>query len=389
MLRSPSALVLPVCLFTLLPIGACGGGGGSRSPSGLNGDIPNDPGTEAPPTANGPLIPAITLGEIDPANPTRIPLIVGGVAYTRQGDGFAAQLSDGPGIVVVTYDDSNLTVVVDDVVQGKRITKGSGGIKTDIALVIDNTGSMGGEIAGVRQSILSFVDALRSGGQDIRVGAVAFNDGLPASFNSGVAVADSRAHPAVYGFVDLTADLATGGDLYRFVASLRAHDPGANFDLPELALAGADYARRAFDWRSDAQRVYVLVTDAAAWGVGFAVPNNKGIDADYFSDQSLGTLLQSEGSVVHVYSPAFNPLPPPQYDMRTLATLTGGVWTELARGGVFDLTTLGIIETTLASSRVEFVRDGSEMREHTVRVVVRVDDGGQVYEGERTIRATF
>jgi hypothetical protein len=348
-----------------------------------NDDIPADPGTAPPPLATGPLRPTITLGEVDADNPSRIPLVVGGVS--TRGAGPEAPL------LVVDYTDENLTIVVDGVVQGKLIRPQSNGLKADIAFIVDNTSSMSNEIAGVRSSILAFLDALTDSGQDIAAGLVAFGDEMPDGIEPRIPSSDTRARAAVYDFVDIDADISMGSSLYRTAQELTATDPGTNTDFPELALAGVDFARRTFSWRSDAQRIYILITDDLTWGRGFSIPNRKGIDRDYFTAGSLGEQVRDEGSVIHVYSPAFpaESVTPPAYDVRTLADQTGGVWNELDRSGAFDLTELGIIETTLATSLVEFLRDDDTIQEREVRVHVRFQTDEQVYDGERTLRLSF
>ncbi|MGD1889533.1 MAG: vWA domain-containing protein [Cyclobacteriaceae bacterium] len=353
----------------------------------LNSDIPPDPEVAPPPLALGPLIPSITLGEIDASNPARIPIIVGGVGYREN------QSGPGSSYTVVQYSQENLTIVEDEVVQGKLILEGST-LKADIAFIIDNTGSMREEIRGVRESVLTFVEALQSGSQDVSAGVVAFNDGLRAGFPNGVEASDARAKPAVHSYIDLSSDFSEPGDLYTFISSLTASDPGNNFDFPELAFAGVDYARRTFSWRDDAQRIYILITDDSAWGRGFPANNDKGIDEDYFTDVSLGQLLNDEGSVVHVYSPAPKPenrLRVGEYNVQPLAELTGGIWNELDRRGEFDLLELGIVDITLASARVEFVKNGDPQttRSRQERVVVSTLDNGQVINGERTIELVY
>jgi len=377
-------LRLKLCLF-LVFLGLVGCGTGSSG--SINSDIPPDPNVAPPPTASGSLIPTVTLDDKDASNPGRISLIIGGVSYQETD-------SETTEFKVVEYTQDNLTVVEDGVVQGKLLTEDSG-LSLDVAFIIDNTGSMAEEIAGVRSSVLQFIDTLRAGGQDVQAGIVAFNDGLPNSFDNNVDPEDLRAKPAIYGFRNLEDDFSESGNLYSFIASLRATDPGRNFDLPELAFAGLDFARRTFTWRDNAQRVYILVTDDSAWGRGYpGTANDKGIDEDYFTDETLAKLLRDEGSVVHAYSPApksENFLSAGEYNVKPLTDITGGIWNELNRSGEFDLLELGITDVTLASTKVEFVKNGdpNEIMKRKVRVVVRVEDNGKVYDGERIVEIDY
>ena len=376
-------LRLYFAMFTLLSVvflGSCS----SEDEVKLNADIPADPGTDPPPPATGPLIPTITLIESDANNPGRVSLIVGGVGYQSAG-------SSSSSFEVVQYDENNLVVVEDEVVQGKLILEGST-LKADFAFIIDNSTTMVTEIRGVRESVLNFVEALRSGGQDVAAGVVAFNDELLPDFANNVPASDTRAKPAVYGYVDLSADLDQEGDVYAFVDSLTVYESGRNGDYPELAFAGVDFARRNFSWREGAQRIYIVITDDSSWGQGYSATNTKGIDEDYFTDETLGKLLKEESSVVHVYSPApkLNKQKG-EYDVKPLADLTGGIWNELETSGEFNLLELGIVQVTVASSRIEFVKNGDPnvSQSRRVRIVVSTTDDQQTINGERSIELTY
>lgn len=341
----------------------------------LNADIPADGYKSVPPPAAGPLRPALAVEGGVPDNPARIKLTIGGLL--------------GPDGEPIVYDTSKVTIVEDGVVKGYKITLGvNAGLKADIVFVIDNTGSMGPAIAGVRASVLSFLDAIRGSGQDIQAGLIAFNDEIaPGDTTSGVDVTDLRAHPAVYGFHDLTDTYDESSTLYQQIANLPAVAGG---DSPELCFGGLDYARRTFGWRSGAQRIYIVITDITSWGQGYPIPNNKGIDADYFTDVSLAELLRSEGSVVHCFCPDNRPfLATGEYNVRPLATLTGGTWTPFS--AVLDLTSLPIIGVTTASGLAEYVKNGdpSVVKARTLRVVVKTAAGGTTSDGESVIEATY
>lgn len=193
-----------------------------------------------------------------PENPARIKLTIGGLL--------------GPDGEPIVYDTSKVTIVEDGVVKGYKITLGEdAGLKADIVFVIDNTASMGPAIAGVRASVLSFLDAIRGSGQDIQAGLIAFNDNIaPGDTSSGVDVTDLRAHAAVYSFHDLTDTYDEPSPLYQQIANLPAVAGG---DSPELCFGGLDYARRTFGWRSGAQRIYIVITDITSWGQG--VPDSQ------------------------------------------------------------------------------------------------------------------
>lgn len=340
----------------------------------LNPDIPGDSYKPVPPPATGPLRPSLAVEPGPSNNPARIKLTVGGLL--------------GPGGAPIAYNTDNLTIVEDGVVKGFKLTLGqAAGLKADIVFVIDNTGSMGGAIAGVRASVLNFLNAIRNSGQDIQVGLVAFNDNIPPAANTGVDPADTRAHAAVYSFHNLTAAYEQASAIYQQIATLPATGGG---DTPELCFGGLDYARRTFSWRIGAQRIYIVITDATSWGKNYPIPNTKGIDADYFTDISLSDSLRSEGSVVHCFCPDNkSSLLASEYNVRPLATLTGGTWTLFSN--TLDLTSLPIIGVTTASGLVEFVKNGpaGTTKERTVRVVVETEENGTVTNGESVINTTF
>lgn len=351
--------------------GSCSDSTGSSS---KNGDIPADPGTSAPvlaPTTGAYVPSGLSVDSPLADNPARVRLIVGGV--TASG---------------VTYTRDNLVVVEDGVVKGIKITTGSAAqLKADIAFVIDNTSSMSSGIASVRNSVLAFVNALRTSGQDVRVGVVAYNDdgGSDGNATYSVASSDVASKAAVYGFRPLTSDLTTTGTVYTFVSSLPATGGG---DLPELAFSGLDFARRTFDWRTGAQRIYIVITDATSWGKSAPAGTAKGISATYpWTDVTLGTQLQSEGSVVHCVCPDARTVSTGEYNVRPLATLTGGTWTAYTASG-FDLTTLPILGVTTSSALVEFVKSGdpATVRSRLLRVVVQ---SGASLRGERIVTISY
>ena len=363
MLHRPIRLIAGLLASGLL-LASCD----STSPS-TNDDIPPDPGT-APPAAaptTGNYVPsALAIQAPSSSNPTRVRLTVGGT------------------VAGLTYNTSNLTVVEDGVVQGIKISSGSGAsLKADLAIIIDNTGSMGSGITSVKNSVLELVTALRNSGQDVQVGVVAYNDN---GVNDGdatytVPASDIASSAAVYGYRPLTSNLTTAGPIYDFVDNLPATGGG---DTPELAFSGIDYARRYFNWRDGAQQVYILITDATSWGKN-ATSTSRGIDASYpWTDVTLGEQLRGDGAVLHcVCRNDATFLSTGEYNVRPLATATGGTFTTYSSSG-FDLTTLPILTVTANTVLVEFLT-GNPGTTHTVRVVVQAGAN----RGERTLTTSY
>jgi len=110
----------------------------------------------------------------------------------------------------------------------------------DVVFLIDTSGSMGGAIAGVRNNVNAFADALAGSSIDVRLGLVQFGQssysGAPQLFNGG----------------NLTGDI---DEFKGFVNTLYAsggYEPGF------LAL---QKAAQEFTFRPGAQKVFLLISD--------------------------------------------------------------------------------------------------------------------------------
>ncbi len=115
-----------------------------------------------------------------------------------------------------------------------------GGVRlADVVFLIDTSGSMDPEIAGVRDNVRVFADALATSGIDYRLGLIQF--GQTAS--SGA--------PRIIGG-GLTADKETFKNWVAGLVASGGTEPG--FAAIRLAIAG-------FNFRPGAQKVFVLITD--------------------------------------------------------------------------------------------------------------------------------
>jgi Mg-chelatase subunit ChlD len=122
---------------------------------------------------------------------------------------------------------------------------GTTGRCADIMFVLDCTGSMGGEINAIKETIVAFADLIKSDGVRARVGLVEFRDRF----------CDEEAR--VWKFAgEVFTDNPT---LFREgVSQLTATGGG---DAPESSLDAVLLATRQ-PFRSDASKVIVLITDA-------------------------------------------------------------------------------------------------------------------------------
>lgn len=117
--------------------------------------------------------------------------------------------------------------------------------RADIMFILDCTESMGGEIDAIRDAVLSFVDMLRGGNLDVRIGLVEFRDRLIGE-ESRVLLFDGQpftSDPRTFRREAMTLQAIGGGD-----------PPESSLDAVLLAL------RQPFDSR--AQKILVLITDA-------------------------------------------------------------------------------------------------------------------------------
>jgi hypothetical protein len=115
-----------------------------------------------------------------------------------------------------------------------------GGVRlADIVFLIDVSGSMGPEIADVRNNVNNFADALAASNIDFRLGLVRFGNW-------------SGANPYLFNNGNLTGDVST---FHGFVNTLYAsggYEPG--FLAIQQAITG-------FNFRPGAQKIFLIITD--------------------------------------------------------------------------------------------------------------------------------
>ncbi len=235
--------------------------------------------------------------------------------------------------------------------------------KIDIAFVLDTTGSMGSEIAGVRDSVIQFVSILASLGHDIRLAAVEFGDEIRS----------------VKGF---TSDAV---DFRSYVADLRAYGGG---DDPEIGLDAVLFAHENLSWRSEAEKFIIVITDATAHQRGDGTLFSSVIAQEVINalrgkytvhvvssrDPNRSRSYQA-GSPTDSYNAHSRGETQP-YDMKNLAPALGGIWIELPSSGGVSLTDLGIAEAILNTYRFKFPRAlwFNESHLSNVKVYVKKDE---------------
>jgi len=145
----------------------------------------------------------------------------------------------------------------------------------DIVMVFDTSGSMGGQIAGVRAAIGGFVADLDANGYDYMLGGITFGDGTNIwDFDGGTGGYQMTSNSAVY------------------IARVNATGVSGGGDWAETQLDGIADAIRLYDWRPEALHIIITFTDAPYHWLG---------DGTSYSDETAAgvqALVLSTGTVV-------------------------------------------------------------------------------------------
>ena len=255
---------------------------------------------------------------------------------------------------------SNFRVYEDDIERPvASVTETGGGAPTsraDIGFVIDVTGSMDEQIAGVRSSVVSFARALASEGVDVQLGGIAFRDAVEETF-------------------DLTADVES------FVGWVEGLWSSCGGDGPEDDLDAIMAGLDSLTWRVGSQHMLVVITDA---------PTHYGADGSGYTERTVDEVrnaLVAASVVCHTVSPqgiakarsaANGPSASARSvrasypDVSVLANATGGIAMLMPDDGIIDLSSLPLREIVLSGYIVTFSSypAGSD---HNIRLIVRYD----------------
>ncbi len=235
--------------------------------------------------------------------------------------------------------------------------------KIDMVFIFDNTGSMSSRIIAVKNSIATFATNLAAGGADVKFGCVSFGDN--AAEQSTLALPATAAQVSTW----LNALTGVGGG-----------------DGPENPLDSIMHAYDNYTWRSDAQKVFVVITDIVAHqkddGTTFTTRKLAEVQRTLYGKASVYAVSPKldSGSTAPMYSSYtgtadirwladgkgwFSGVTSGTYatlkgsDGTTTYTGTGGKWIELPSSGDIDLTTLGISTTVTKGYKIIFTRAGS------------------------------
>ncbi len=241
--------------------------------------------------------------------------------------------------------------------------------KVDIVFVVDVTGSMREEIAGVKNSLKSFIDYLLDSGLDVKVAVVPFGDYVPPRDDTTDSVE----------FDPLWLNLSDLSSAKDYVDRLRT---GFGGDYPENSYGAIMYAWKNVSWRAGAQRVFILLTDAFSHyrGDDDWWDSMNDFDPKYTKDEVLSALigyttLYIVASTGGYYSESDEDFSNPA-DPREIAIKTGGFVIYQSGGEEVDLSEIGIAEAINSTFIITFESD-SPVGTHTISVYYEGSDGKQ------------
>lgn len=238
-----------------------------------------------------------------------------------------------PEEVLTDIQQADVSVKVNGVTTPFTWARASSGISADLIFIVDTTGSMGGEIMGVRNSIDTFATNINTR-INARFGLVTYGDAFSTKRASGSSFtygAGAYEPPSFDSSERPYQNLSSLSDFKNLLNELTATG-GAG--TPENPLGAINWAKDHLSFTGTV-RHWILMTDAPAYTHD---SHSDGI-VDPFIPPNPADLLASLTGTVHTISPTS---PGSPYDVKGLSTETGGVWIQMPASGNVDLNTLGI-----------------------------------------------
>lgn len=150
----------------------------------------------------------------------------------------------------------------------------------DVVFVFDTTGSMGGEVEGVKDTCISFAQELESQGRDYRLGLVTFWDDVRGVYESDGSLTDDVAE--FKSWIETIHPMSGEGD------------GEAENDFGALKRA------TQMQFRGGAQRVFILITDAPAHHYGDSRDGGVTFDDPDLTIDRTVAILQGAAATVYV-----------------------------------------------------------------------------------------
>ena len=224
----------------------------------------------------------VRLGQVDASSYPEITLYVG--------------VTDAAGQPVGNLQKDDFSVTEDGRDVDITDFAGVGDIRpVDIVFVFDTTGSMRDEVEGVKKVCIRFADKLASKGRDYRLGLVTFWDDVRGVYGSGGELTD---------------------DAQEFKEWIGAIRVGEGDDAPENDFAALKQASQ-MSFRQEAQKVFILITDAPPHHYGDRPDGGVSFDDPDLTSQRIAHILSEKA--ISVYAVAYD-----HPDFHDLAEETGG-----------------------------------------------------------------
>lgn len=264
--------------------------------------------------------------------------------------------------------DQNIWIEIDGVNKGilvKRVSP-QNRLKADIVFCVDVSGSMNDAIIdSIANTISSFSDLIYRYGIDARFGGVGFVGDIRGVKLLTEDVANFRTWVRTKRFIDTSTQVL----FPQFGSS----------SLNENPVSAIRYADSLFNWRLDAQKVFVVFTDVPVkpssredWSVNWVINNLRGkgiVHVVFANDTSKFTNLWSTPNLSNQ-----NP--------KDLATYTGGTYKIFPDGYNLNLIYLPLVESLIYSHSVDFLTGPGKKR---IKVVLSLSpnyDGKSEYDLE-------
>ncbi|HUS74601.1 MAG TPA: tetratricopeptide repeat protein [Methanothrix sp.] len=190
--------------------------------------------------------------------------------------------------------ENNTNVAIDNF----YFTGNTSGQKLDLAVVFDDTGSMGEEISAMKSKVRGLTDQLDGSGIDTKYALVTFKDRYSVKTN-------------------WTSDPAV------FRSSVNSLQEKGGDDEPEVSLDAIE-AVLTMGFRTDAQKIILVITDAHAH-----YKNDSSIFSNYTKEEIEKDLKES-GAIFIPVSPNFEKSST-YVDLREVANDTQSMWIEINR----------------------------------------------------------
>ncbi|HVY32334.1 MAG TPA: vWA domain-containing protein [Polyangiaceae bacterium] len=365
------------------------------------------------------------LSALNDGYPTSLEAIAGGAFYSKGSGQVRVDISGlFSNKTSYSFAASDVTVELDGVAQTPDVSCLAGGDSVDIVFLVDVTGSMSNVIDSVRNSLLSFVGALKESHLDGTISVVSFQDtvGEQVSFQELEKNDYERSPFIAKKKISSSSEV---DEVERFIAKLEANR-GA--DRPENLSAALDFARNsvigldadgsdnvigdgkgdplgtaAFPKLESKRQVFVAITDAT-FHSDSRDSSNSSLE-DEFKPRPLAQIvesLRSTGTVVHVVDGSWvdesveltGSPSEEEIDADYFAIATGGVGEDKVAGySLTDLELVAVAEKTglldialhdilKGSCRITFpavdVAAGAE-------VSVSVSANGEVFDGKYSV----